>query len=109
MSDNIILCAVQDSPVSFDLEATLGKVEQLTRQAASEARAKFHGGGKSTAKSADDALGQKEIAGRSGEKAGKGEQEPPIVVLFPEAFVSAYPRGLDVRTNSWLGSKDARS
>lgn len=64
-SDEVILCCVQDSPVSFDLQASLDKLSRLARQAAAKARA--------TASSPD----------------------VPIVVLFPEAFLSAYPRGLD--------------
>lgn len=60
----VILAAVQDSPVAFDLDASIAKLHVLTRQAVSEARS-AHG---------DDA---------------------DILVVFPEAFLSCYPRGLD--------------
>ena len=53
------VAVVQDSPVVFDLAATLAKVEALVAQAA-----------------------------------GQGAS----LVLFPEAFVSAYPKGLDFGT-----------
>lgn len=63
--DEVILCCVQDSPVAFDLAASLDKLAKLAREATAKAR--------STASSPNT----------------------PIVVLFPEAFLSAYPRGLD--------------
>ncbi|SPO46646.1 related to nitrilase [Moesziomyces antarcticus] len=64
-SDEVILCCVQDTPVSFDLQASLDKLSKLAREATTKARA---------------------LA---------SSPSVPIVVLFPEAFLSAYPRGLD--------------
>ncbi|GAC73152.1 carbon-nitrogen hydrolase [Moesziomyces antarcticus T-34] len=64
-SDEVILCCVQDTPVSFDLQASLDKLSKLARGATTKARA---------------------LA---------SSPSVPIVVLFPEAFLSAYPRGLD--------------
>ncbi|CBQ73854.1 related to nitrilase [Sporisorium reilianum SRZ2] len=64
-TDEVILCCVQDSPVSFDLQASLDKLSKLAREAATKARA------------------------------AASSPTTPIVVLFPEAFLSAYPRGLD--------------
>ncbi|CDS01249.1 hypothetical protein, partial [Sporisorium scitamineum] len=54
-----------DSPVSFDLQASLDKLTKLAREAVTKARA------------------------------AASSASTPIVVLFPEAFLSAYPRGLD--------------
>lgn len=65
-SKQILLAAVQDSPVSFDLQASLDKVENLTKEAAEKARGLVK------------------------------DQDSPVVVVFPEAFLSAYPRGYDV-------------
>lgn len=64
-NDEVILCCVQDTPVSFDLQASLDKLTRLARDAAVKARA------------------------------AASSASTPIVVLFPEAFLSAYPRGLD--------------
>ncbi|KAJ3406331.1 Nitrilase [Chytriomyces hyalinus] len=61
------IAAVQDAPVAFDLEASLSKLEALTVTAAEAAR--------SQPDAANLAL--------------------PVVVVFPEAFLSAYPRDHD--------------
>ena len=60
---------VQDAPVVFDAEATLGKVAELTARAAA-------GGAK--------------------------------LVVFPEAFVSAYPKGLDFGARVGMRSSEGR-
>lgn len=65
-----VLCAVQDSPVAFDLEASLQRLATLTKEAAGRAR-----------KAAQDKWGP--------------HVSPEILVVFPEAFLSAYPRGMD--------------
>lgn len=62
----VALVAVQDSPVSFDLSASIAKLGQLCAKAAQQAR--------------DQADGQ----------------DIDIVVVFPEAFLSCYPRGYGV-------------
>lgn len=82
----IILCAVQDSPVSFDLAKTLDKVDQLAREAAEKARREFPA---------------ENTAGDNGD--GKSASQVPVVVVFPEAFLSAYPRGMDVSSMDRLG------
>ena len=64
-TDEVMLCCVQDSPASFDLSASLDKLSNLARKAAAKARA------------------------------AATSPSTPVVVLFPEAFLSAYPRGLD--------------
>lgn len=61
----VVLVAVQDAPVAFDLSASIAKLQSLTAQAAQQAR---------QASSSDT----------------------PVVVVFPEAFLSCYPRGYDV-------------
>lgn len=53
------IAAVQDSPILFDLPATLDKIEQL---------------------------------------AGKASETNPDIILFPEAFIPAYPRGISFGT-----------
>lgn len=63
--DQVVLCCVQDTPVAFDLTASLDRFERLTDEACAKARA--------TASST----------------------ATPVVVVFPEAFLSAYPRGMD--------------
>lgn len=70
-SKQILLAAVQNSPVSFDLQASLDKVEKLTKEAAEKARGLV-----------------------------KDQVDTPVVVVFPEAFLSAYPRGYDVGVHS---------
>ena len=69
MGSNIRACVVQAAPVAFDLEATLTKVERLTRAAASE-----------------------------------GAE----LIVFPEAFLSAYPKGLDFGTRVGSRSPEGR-
>src|SRR5262245_51517039 len=61
---------VQSSPVVFDRDATLAKVRDLTRDAAS-----------------------------TGAK----------LVVFPEAFISAYPKGLDFGARVGLRSAEGRN
>jgi nitrilase len=60
---------IQDAPVVFDSHATLGKIEDLTAQAAA---------------------------------AGA------MLVVFPEAFVSAYPKGLDFGARVGMRSPEGR-
>ncbi len=69
MSSKFTVAVVQAAPVSFDLDASLAKVERLTREA-SDRDAKL--------------------------------------VLFPEAFLSAYPRGLHFDTTVGYRGKDGR-
>ena len=64
----IALVAVQDSPVAFDLASSLAKLARLTEQARQTALAQVT--------PADGAV--------------------DVVVVFPEAFLSCYPRGYDV-------------
>ena len=61
----IILAAVQDSPVAFDLDASIAKLHTLTHKAAQEARQ------------------------------AHGDDGGDILVVFPEAFLCCYPRGYD--------------
>jgi predicted amidohydrolase len=61
----IALAAVQDSPVAFDLAASITKLQSLTRQASIQARS-------------------------------KSSEDLDVVVVFPEAFLSCYPRGYNV-------------
>ncbi|CAO1617180.1 unnamed protein product [Parajaminaea phylloscopi] len=68
----VVLCAVQDCPVAFDLPASIAKLQSLTAEAASRARQKA----------------QQEWSTTIAEKA-------QILVVFPEAFLCAYPRGMD--------------
>lgn len=72
-SKPVIIAAVQDSPVSFDLDASTTKLQSLTTEAARRARQEDRG------------------------------KDPPVVVIFPEAFLSCYPRGYDV--GAVVGSK----
>ncbi|PWN48067.1 carbon-nitrogen hydrolase [Violaceomyces palustris] len=72
VEEPILLALVQDSPVSFNLEASIQKLKVLTRDAAEKA-----------SKQAESTYG-KEMA-----------ENAPIVVVFPEAFLCAYPRGYD--------------
>ncbi|KAN0060822.1 Nitrilase [Thecaphora frezii] len=67
LDDDIVLALVQDTPVSFDLAASLAKLTQLAKQAAQQARASLP----------------------------ISNPDANVVVVFPEAFLSAYPRGLD--------------
>ncbi|KAI8622148.1 carbon-nitrogen hydrolase [Chytriomyces sp. MP71] len=60
----IAIAAVQDSPIAFNLDASIDKLVELTLNASSKARS----------------------------EAGP---DVPILVVFPEAFLSAYPRGYD--------------
>lgn len=62
----IALVAVQDSPVAFDLPSSIEKLKSLTYQAATSARKE------------------------------DGNEHLHVVVVFPEAFLSCYPRGYDV-------------
>ena len=64
-----IAAVVQDSPVVFNLEKTIEKVEDLTQKAAN--------------KNAE-------------------------LVVFPEAFISAYPKGLDFGARIGMRSKEGR-
>lgn len=64
-SDELILCGVQDTPVAFNLAASLEKFARLADEAAAKARAEA------------------------------SSPSTPVVVVFPEAFLSAYPRGMD--------------
>jgi predicted amidohydrolase len=65
MGRPIVLVAVQDSPVAFDLPASLEKLKTLTAKASAEARK-------------------------------GGTADAGVVVVFPEAFLSCYPRGYAV-------------
>lgn len=67
-----VLVAVQDTPQAFDLPTSIAKLATLTASAAARAR--------------DDA-----VAKWGAETASRAN----ILVVFPEAFLSAYPRGLD--------------
>jgi nitrilase len=69
MAKVVCVAVVQDSPVPFDLGATVNKVEQLTAKAA-EAGAKL--------------------------------------VVFPEAFVSGYPKGLNFGARVGMRSQQGR-
>ena len=64
-----IVAVIQDSPVVFNLDATIDKIEDLTQKAAN--------------KNAE-------------------------LVVFPEAFISAYPKGLDFGARIGMRSKEGR-
>lgn len=68
LDEDIVLAVVQDSPVVLDLQATLVKLADLTKKAAQQARASLT----------------------------KLNPDAKVVVVFPEAFLSAYLRGMDV-------------
>jgi len=69
MSGKLNVAVVQAAPVSFDLDASLAKVERLTREA---------------------------------------RDRGAKLVLFPEAFLSAYPRGLHFDTTVGYRGTDGR-
>ena len=64
-----IAAVVQDSPIVFDLSATIDKVEYLTK---------------------------------------KAKEKNAELVVFPEAFISAYPKGLDFGARIGMRSKEGR-
>lgn len=77
----VVLCAVQDAPVSFDLDASIDLLDDLTTQAVDQ--------------------GFAAAQARWGTSLGSDDWE--MVVVFPEGFPSAYPRGLDF--GSPIGSR----
>jgi nitrilase len=66
---SFIAAVVQDSPVVFDLDSTIDKVEMLTKRA---------------------------------------KEKNAELVIFPEAFVSAYPKGLDFGARIGMRSEEGR-
>lgn len=66
---NFIAAVIQDSPIVFDLSATIDKVDKLTEKAKN--------------KKAD-------------------------LVIFPEAFISSYPKGIDFGARIGMRSKEGR-
>jgi len=74
-SGKILLAAVQDTPVNFDLEASISKFQVLTREAGEKARELVK---------------------------GTKDENCPVTVVFPEAFLSCYPRGYDVSDESLI-------
>ncbi|CAO1622412.1 unnamed protein product [Sympodiomycopsis kandeliae] len=90
----VVLCAVQDAPQSFDLEASLTRLETLAEKAVEESR-----------QAATSKWG-------SGVNQGSSSDGPVInyetVVVFPEGFLSAYPRGMDFGAVIGSRSKEGR-
>lgn len=78
-----MLCAVQDAPQSFDLAESLDRLEALTADAVDQAW---------------DAAAAK----------WPGEVEFEMIVVFPEGFLSSYPRGLDFGSPIGSRSKEGR-
>lgn len=68
----VVLCAVQDTPVAFNLAESIKILQRLTAEASTKAR-----------RDAETKWGR-EVASKT-----------QVLVVFPEAFLSAYPRGMD--------------
>ncbi|EPQ30058.1 uncharacterized protein PFL1_02175 [Pseudozyma flocculosa PF-1] len=81
LDEDIVLALVQDSPVAFDQAGSLAKLGVLTRQAAQKAR---------------DSL-------------SRPNPDAKVVVVFPEAFLCAYPRGLDFGAKIGSRTPEGRS
>ena len=66
---SFIAAVIQDSPIVFDLDSTINKVEKLTE---------------------------------------KAKEKNAELVVFPEAFISAYPKGLDFGARIGMRSEEGR-
>tara|TARA_B110000014_G_scaffold78095_1_gene53572 strand:+ start:875 stop:1801 length:927 start_codon:yes stop_codon:yes gene_type:complete len=66
---SFIAAVIQDSPIVFDLDSTIDKVEKLTE---------------------------------------KAKEKNAELVVFPEAFISAYPKGLDFGARIGMRSEEGR-
>ena len=66
---SFVAAVIQDSPIVFDLDSTIDKVEKLTK---------------------------------------KAKDKNAKLVVFPEAFISAYPKGLDFGARVGMRSEEGR-
>ena len=66
---SFVAAVIQDSPIVFDLDSTIDKVEKLTK---------------------------------------KAKDKNAELVVFPEAFISAYPKGLDFGARVGMRSEEGR-
>ncbi|KAJ3119644.1 Nitrilase [Physocladia obscura] len=100
VSTFIGLAVVQDSPIGFELEASIAKLEILTAQAAAQVRAELAArinANTITTDSQNKKLDEKkpEEIKEQDDQLNSTETDAQILVVFPEAFLSAYPRGYD--------------